>query len=346
MRDSIIFASIRSFFVSLFAVVGIGIGITALVVLVALISTTTNEEQLTTVYSAEILPNAEGVRKTLSKEAPVLLQINMHGVVGADGLTKNAIRQQLIESREGVFDNSRVKGILLHMNTPGGTVDDADAIYRLLKEYKEQYKVPVYAYVDGMCASGGMYIVSAADKIYASDVSLIGSIGVLVPSIINFSQLMDKLGLQSLTLTAGKGKDELNPLRPWKPGEQDSYQSIVNYYYQDFLNIVLAARPKMSKTKLVDEYGAHVFPAAIAQQYGYIDENGKSLSDAKKALLKELGIEGDYYQVLQMENKSWFSDLLKEQSPWLSGKVTHEIRLPSELPSELMNKFLYLYVPN
>lgn len=342
MRDSIFFSAIRSFFVSFFAVIGIGIGFVVMLVLIALMSTTADEE-LTTVYSKEILPNAEGVRKAQSKEAPVLLHLNIHGVIGMEGLNTHSVRQQLIESREGIFDNNRVKGILLHINSPGGTMDDSDGIYRLLKEYKSKYKVPVYAYVDGMCASGGMYIASAADKIYASDVSLVGSVGVLAPSFFNVTQLMDKLGVQSMSLIAGKGKDEMNPFRPWKPGEQDSYQFIIDYYYQRFLDIVTASRPKLNRNKLVEEYGAHIFPASIAKEYGYIDESGQSLGDAQKAILKELGIEGDYYQVIQLDNKNWFSELFKGESSLLKGKVKHEILLPNEMNPALMNKFLYLY---
>lgn len=65
---------------------------------------------------------------------------------------------------------------LVYINTPGGTVVDADGIYRALLEYKTKYDVPIYAYIDGLCASGGMYVALAADKIFASDVSLIGSV--------------------------------------------------------------------------------------------------------------------------------------------------------------------------
>lgn len=345
MRDSIFIASIRSLFVSLFAVVGIGIGLTVLVVIISMMSSTSDEE-LATVYSKEILPNADGIRKSLSKEAPVILQVNINGIIGVESLSTKSIRQQLIESREGTFANNQVKGILLHINSPGGTVDDSYGIYSLLKEYKEKYKVPIYAYVDGLCASGGMFIACAADKVYASEVSLIGSVGVILPSFLNINQMLEKIGVSSLTLIAGKGKDEMNPLRPWKPGEEASYQSIVDYYYQQFLDIVVLNRHRMSKTKLVEEYGAHVFPAAIAKQYGYIDESGNSLADAQKALLKELGIEGNYYQVIQLENKNWWTGLFSSASSLFKGKVTHVIQLSPDMPPELTNKFMYLYTPH
>ena len=100
---------------------------------------------------------------------------------------------------------------------------DADGIYRAIKHYKEQYQVPVIAYVDGLCASGGMYIACAADKIYATDVSLVGSVGVLFPSFMNFSKLLDTVGVQSLTISSCKGKDDMNPLRPWKEGGKDVF---------------------------------------------------------------------------------------------------------------------------
>lgn len=344
MRESIFFASIRSFFISLFAVVGVGVGFTVLIIGIALLVTTT-EGEVTTYTKQEILPNAKGIRKSLSKEAPVVLQVNISGLIGTEALSMQTIRQQLIESREGDFENNRVKALLLYINTPGGSVDDSDGIYRLIKEYKEKYKVPVYAYVDGMCASGGMYIASAADKIYASDISLIGSVGVLTPSFLNVSQMLDKIGVQSLTLTAGKGKDELNPMRPWKPGEQDSIQEIINYFYQRFLNIVTESRHRLSRTKLVEEYGAHVFQASLAKEYGYIDESGKSLGDTLHALLGQIGIEGDYYQVIELENKNWLSDLYKGEFGLLKGKVTHEFQLTPELHPALVNRFLYLYQP-
>lgn len=156
----------------------------------SLLNTSTQTEP-TNNFTVEVLADADGKRKSLSSE-PVILRINLNGVIGLDGLEQEHIRNLLIESREGLLENDLVKGVLLYMQTPGGTVMDADGIYRAIKAYKAQYKVPVYAYVDGMCASGGMYISAAADKVLASDVSMIGSIGVIAPSILNVSQLLEK----------------------------------------------------------------------------------------------------------------------------------------------------------
>jgi protease IV len=344
MRESMFSQSLRSFLVALFGVIGVAIGlILVLMLFSALLSTNDNEPEAQ--YTAKIAPNAEGVRKAMSKDAPVILKLNIVGVIGAEGLTMANIRELLVESREDTLKNNRVKGILLNIESPGGTVVDADGIYHAIKSYKEMYHVPVYAYVDGLCASGGMYIASAADKIYASNASLVGSVGVIAPSFLNVSSLLEKVGVHSLTLFAGKGKDDLNPLRTWKPDEQASYQDIINYYYQGFVNIVAEGRPELDRKKLVDEYGANIFPAEKAAEYGYIDGASHSYNETLKLLLKEIGIEDDYYQVVELESSNWFKNLFSSKSTLFTGKVKHQIQLTPELDPALNNKFLYLYQP-
>ncbi len=272
MRDSLFYSSIRSFFVALFGMIGIGFGIIPLfIILIALFSVTGGDQKAKSEYSFEVVPNAVGSRKVLSKDAPVILKLNITSVIGTEKLNMQVVRDQLTESREGIYKKDRVKALLLNINTPGGTVVDSDGIYRAILAYKERYKVPVFAFVDGLCASGGMYVASAADKVYASDVSLIGSVGVLSPSFMNFVGLMEKVGVSALTISAGKGKDDLNPLRKWRPDESDSFRKIIDYFYDHFVNIVVEGRPEVSRSKLVDEYGAKVFPATKAKEIGFVD---------------------------------------------------------------------------
>lgn len=347
MRESIFKASIRSFFIALCGILGLILGIFIFLAILGsgFSSALDGTPDLTYKYAPEIKPNAEGIRKIESSTAPVILKLNINGVIGLDSLTRKAVSQQLVESRERSLDNDRVKAILLFIDSPGGTVTDADGIYREIQAYKEQYKVPVYAYVDGLCASGGYYIAAAADKIFASDVSLIGSVGVIIPSIMNFSQLMEKIGVQSIALYDGKGKDNLNPFRPWRKGEEDNIQNSVNYYYQMFVNIVTAKRPGLDKTKLVEEYGANIFPAEIAKQQGYIDETNATLSQTLRLLAENIGIKDNFYQVVELESKNWVSELFNSQFNLLSGKISHQISIPTELPPELSGQYLYLYRP-
>lgn len=345
-RESIFFASVRYFFIALASIVGVCIGLTIILVFFAAIKDTSEgDPDITYSYSPEVKPNASGVRKVLSKSAPVILKLHISGIIGTELLNRETVQGQLIESREKALKDGRVKAILLVIDSPGGTVVDADGIYRSIKAYKEKYKVPVFAYVDGLCASGGMYVAAAADKVYASEISLIGSVGVITPPFLNFSQLIDKVGVQALTLYAGKGKDDLNPLRPWKPGEEEPLQTIINYYYEDFVNIVTSNRPNVDREKLVKEYGAHVFPAKIAETYGYIDGSGLSLNDTLKLLAKQISIEDDYYQLIELAPKNWLSTLFKGEWSLLKGEMKHHLVLTPETDPKLMNQFLYLYRP-
>ena len=347
MRESIFFSLIRSFFVSFFAIIGLCLGfIPAILIVGSLTSTASISTTPETTYTPEIVANAEGVRKVISNETPTILKLNVSGIIGTDKLNMNSFRTQLIESREGIFEKNPVKAILLHIESPGGTVVDADGIYRAIKSYKEQYKIPVYAYVDGLCASGGMYIAAAADKIYASDVSLIGSIGVISPPIFNFSKTMDKLGVEALTLSAGIGKDDLNSFRPWKSGEGDVYQKIINYYYDHFVNVMTLNRPELDKTKLIDEYGANVFSAKQAKEHGFIDGAGLSLNETIKMLTLAINISNNEYQIIQLDKKNWYTELFGNYTSTLfKGQIRHQFDFGSNLEPEMMNQFLYLYRP-
>ncbi len=346
MRDSILYSAIRALFVAFCVVIGLCLGFVFISVLVGALTGNTNENKLTTVNTEEILPNANGKRETLSGDAPVILQVNINGIIGMEDLDTKGIRQQLVESREGNLKNDRVKGILLYIDTPGGTVTDAHGIFQLLLDYKKKYNVPIYAYVDGLCAYGGMYVALAADKIFASKVSLIGSVGVIAPTFMNVTKLLDKIGVETLTLSAGKDKDALNPLRPWKPGEEDNYRQIVDYYYNQFVELVSSHRPEMNKEKLIKDYGAHIFPAPEALDRGFIDVSGSSLSETLNELLNEVGITGDYYQVIRLENKGWWKTLFSSQANSLfSGKIQHRLSFSPEIDVLMRNQYLYLYCP-
>jgi protease-4 len=345
MRDSIAYAALRSLAIAFCVMIGICLGLMAFLVIVGALSGNTTDNQLASVHTEEILPNAQGERKALSKDAPVILQMNIDGIIGTEKLDTKAIRQQLIESREGDYKNGRVKGILLYINTPGGTVVDADGIYRALLEYKKKYKVPIYAYVDGLCASGGMYIAAAADKIFATDTSLIGSVGVIAPAFINVTKLLDKVGIEALTISAGKDKDAMNPLRPWKPGEDQNYRDIIDFYYKHFVNIVTTSRPKVDKNKLIQDYGAKIFPAPYAQESGLIDVGDGSINQAITELTHQAGIEDENYQVIRLENKQWWSSLFSAENSIMRGKVVHQLQLTPDLDPAFCNQFLYLYRP-
>ncbi len=344
-RESIFFSSLRSFFKAFFTLLGIFFAILPILFFLNFLCP---DQQPAEPHVVTLLPDLQGQDQLLPPTSPVVLRIDIHGVIGTATLTSDEIESQLLDSQKGFLKGGRVKGILLQLDTPGGGVTDSDGIYRLLMAYKEKYHLPVHAYVDGLCASGGMYIASAADNISASPVSIIGSVGVRMGTFFNVSELLKKWDIQTMTLSEGKDKDMMNPTRPWTPGEEDVLKKIQNYFYDRFVSIVCAARSSLDKEKLVQEYGAHVFDPQSAQNRGYIDEANSSYDKALSNLLKAAHIdETKPYQVVTLHPKYSFLSLLKNllEPPMslLQGKITHTIQL--DYLADLKDPYLYLYDP-
>lgn len=343
-RESIFVSALRTFCKMFFGVCAIFLAFIGMSLLYSSISETgTSPTEPKT--KVKYLPDANGNRES-STTSPVILQINIHGVIGEpkSGIDTSSVENILLDSRNGDLKNNRVKGILLHMNTPGGTVVDSDNIYRMLKEYKSRYKVPVYAYIDGLCASGGMYISCAADQVYAGPTSIIGSVGVIIGPFFNVVDTLNKLGVISKTITEGLDKDMMSPFRTWKPDEAAPLTAVTAYYYQQFVDIVTNAKPRMNKEKLINDYGAKVFDPITAQEYGYVDFANSSRDQALLALLHAAEVDPTKtYQVVELEKKGeWLLTLLDAKSPLFTGKIEHTIDLG--IP-QISDQIAYLYQP-
>ncbi len=162
----------------------------------------------------------------------------------------------------------------------------------------------------------------------------------------NVTKLLEKIGVDTLTISAGKDKDAMNPLRPWKEGEDDNYRQIIEFYYNHFVELVISHRPNISKEQLIKNYGAHIFPAPLAKEHGFIDVSGASLAEAMKELAQEANIAEESYQVIRLENKNWWNSLVTSQANSLfTGKMTHQLSFSPEIDLLFGNQFLYLYNP-
>lgn len=343
MKESIFRAAFKTFFRIFFGTIAICIAFVLFSLVYSSISPSTSLiEQNTTMT---VLTDANGKREIVSTSSPAILQISITGIIGEPKkLDADTLHNILLESRTGLLSSDRVKGILLYMNTPGGTVVDSDAIYRMLLDYKARYHVPIVAYVEGLCASGGMYIASSADEIFSGPSGIIGSVGVISGPFFNIYELMQKIGLQAQTLTAGLDKDEFNPTRPWKPNEGASINAVISFLYTRFVDVVVKARPNLSKEKLVHEYGARVFDSVEAENLGYIDHAMSSRDAALLSLLAKANIDASKpYQVVNLSPKfPWISELLSSKSPLFSGKIEHNF-IPAEVSLRQQPCYLYQY---
>ena len=155
---------------------------------------------------------------------------------------------------------------------------------------------------------------------------------------------MERLGIESLTVSAGKNKDALNPFRPWKPDEAASYQRIVNSFYDRFVKLVATHRPRLTEDQL-REQGAQVYPAAEALELGYIDQINDSYLDVLEEISSNLEITNNY-QVIELKPEFSLAEIFSPTpTGLLKGNVHHYLRTPGDLPPELANKVLYLYHP-
>jgi protease IV len=167
--------------------------------------------------------------------------VSLDGEIAAD-TTANA--EDINSALDSAFDDDGTAGVILHIDSPGGSPVQAsiinDEIQRLRKKYPA---IPLYVVVGDMCASGGYYVAVAADKIYVNKASIVGSIGVLMDGF-GFTGLMDKLGIQRRLHTSGENKGFFDPFSPETPQMNAHAQDMLDQIHQQFIDAVKAGRGK------------------------------------------------------------------------------------------------------
>ncbi|MEJ2680012.1 MAG: S49 family peptidase [Gammaproteobacteria bacterium] len=165
--------------------------------------------------------------------------IDVEGMIAAD---KPANAEAIGHALQAAFESSHAQGILLRINSPGGSPVQAalifDEIQRLRKKFPEK---KVYAVISDMGTSGAYYIAAAADEIYANDSSLVGSIGVISMNF-GFTELMDKVGVERRVFTAGQNKALLDPFLPLKGEEVAHFREVLGYVHKQFIDRVKRGR--------------------------------------------------------------------------------------------------------
>jgi protease IV len=341
-NETIFKTSIRSLFKSLFAVVGFFI---ALIPIFLIFMSMGAKQDITAKTKMNILPDLNGSTKMVSLKAPVILEIGVKGVIGDKTLTADNFRALLLESQKGILKN-RIKGILIQMNSPGGSGNDSDDIYHMIKEYKAKYKIPVYTYVSGLCASGGMYIAASTDKILSSPNGIIGSVGSYFGPFLNYYDGMQKIGINSKIFKNGKNKAELIPFLKWKENEGSDLIEMNKHFYQRFVDVVAKNRPNLSKTKLINEYGASIFDAQRAKKYGYVDTDDTYYEDALLAILEASKVDPTKdYQVVELQPKPKFLEQIMQGKSFIKAKIEHSLNMKNESIDKNQLGIQYLYSP-
>lgn len=173
------------------------------------------------------------------KTGPHTALIDIKGAIAED---EDANADDLVYALRKAFEDKGTQGVILRINSPGGSPVQAGYVYDEIKRQRGLHPdIKVYAVVADLCASGGYYIAAAADEIYADKASLVGSIGVISASF-GFVDLMNKLGVERRAITAGENKAFLDPFSPLKDSEKTFWQGVLNTTHQQFINQVKQGR--------------------------------------------------------------------------------------------------------
>ena len=222
--------------------------------------------------------------------------------------TPGYVRKQILKAAE----DENVKGILLRINSPGGTVGMSQEITDACKKFKAKKK-PLVVSMGDVAASGGYYIASAADQIFANPGTNTGSIGVIM-HLLNWQETEKKIGLQPLVIKSGQYKDIGSADRPMTPEEKAILQGIIMDSYDQFVSAIAEGR-KMDKEKVKTLADGRIYSGRQAKAVNLVDQLG-TYEDALAYLQKSLKKSADDKDLPVDDSSSlnFFSSLMSSTS--------------------------------
>jgi protease IV len=247
-----------------------------------------------TLFQVDVIPAPKPLKEKVVEGAgrPKILLLDIAGLIsekskeGSLAREKPSTMAQVQEALQKAEKDEAIAGVILQINSPGGTVTASDIIHHEIMGFKTRKKIPVYACITGLGTSGGYYTATAADLIFAHPTAITGSIGVLLLKF-NVEGLFGKIGIMEQTIKSGEKKDILSPFRASKAEEQRILQIIIDRLADRFKEVVLA-RPnnrleRQELEKLADGriYTAEqALAAKLIDRVGYLDE---AIDTLKKA---------------------------------------------------------------
>jgi protease IV len=177
------------------------------------------------------------------KTAPHTAVIEIKGEIASGG---DASAESVVAAMRSAFEDNGAQGIVLLINSPGGSPVQAGIINDEIRRLKARYKKPVYTVVEESCASAAYYIAAATDRIFVDKASIVGSIGVLMDGF-GFTGLMDKIGVERRLMTAGENKGFLDPFSPQTDKQRAFAQQMLDQVHKQFIDAVKAGRGKRLK---------------------------------------------------------------------------------------------------
>lgn len=221
-----------------------------------------------------------GLNKSASSSGEHTALIELAGVIAPDS---EASADRVVTALRRAFEDEGTKGVILRVNSPGGSPVQSGYIFDEIKRLRGLYpETPLYAVIADICASGGYYVAAAADEIYADKASMVGSIGVLMNGF-GFVDAIDKLGVERRLLTAGDHKGFLDPFSPVRPEEAEHVEGMLGEIHQQFIDTVRAGRGDRLKGN--DElFSGLVWTGEKSVELGLVDALGSSSYVAREVI--------------------------------------------------------------
>ncbi|MBO0992350.1 signal peptide peptidase SppA [Bacillus sp. SD088] len=248
------------------------------------------------------------------------------------------VHKEFMKQLNHVKDDSSVKGIILHVNSPGGGTNESAEIHHKLVQIQEETDKPIYVSMGSMAASGGYYISAPATKIFASPETMTGSLGVIMQGV-NIGELADKLGIDFTTIKSGPYKDIMSQYRDMTEEEKDILDSMLKNSYDEFVRIISEGRD-MSETEVRKIADGRVYDGRQAKEVGLIDDFGYQ-EDVIEQLKNDYKLQGA--QVIRYTAGVGFGSFFGVIAQQFGGKDAEMQGITKLLTQPNAPRLMYLY---
>lgn len=222
-----------------------------------------------------------GAPDAVGRDGPHTAVVRVDGVIASE---TDASADRMVQGLREAFEDPQTRGVIVRINSPGGSPVQAGLIYDEIRRLREQYpQTPLYAVAMDLCASGGYYVAAAADRIYANRASMVGSIGVRFGSF-GFVEAIDRLGVERRLITAGDDKALLDPFLPQESEHVAHVRGMVDGIHAQFIDAVREGRGARLQAADSEVFSGLIWTGEEAIDKGLVDELGSASYVAREVI--------------------------------------------------------------
>jgi len=252
--------------------------------------------------------------------------VDVEGVIGPES---KASAERVIKGLNRAFKDDNTVGVLLRINSPGGSPVQAGYVNDEIRRLRAKYPaIPIHAVVEDLCASGGYYIAVAADKIYVDKASLVGSIGVIMGGF-GFVGAIDKLGVERRAYTAGANKDFLDPFVPEVPAHREHAQKMLGEIHEQFIKVVRQGRGARLK-ETPEIFSGLIWTGEKSIELGLADGLGSAEYVAREVFkadkIVDYTVDESYFDTLSKRLATRFGATFARAAAEAASRGTLEVR--------------------